>query len=645
MGTTGSDGVSRPTGPIEIERLAAVLREAAEGRAPFGPIGEMELRHLLRVVTECSLLLTDVYSDERIDRIVRPERHGLDQLVARLIEEERRGEGEVFYRVRRLPEDVRLVGDKALFDRGVLGHSEVKGLDLEYLGARAYRMAGEVLELLAEDRRLRRFFQQNRLLVLPLEQEVDFLRQCSDRFAVYAGLLAALRGPGESDPLGIRVPLMAAAEEALLEHRSTASVSTRPETRALVPRAQSADPLEDAYVQAARGEAETGAELGRDELLSAFERMVLFSSLDMDRLHRALSRVVVDQDEAVRKLCDEFSLFAAGTRDLRKPPAYFLVGPTGVGKNHLVESLCRLLEQVWGVEVPLLTIEGPNYTYPSDINELRGATRGFIRSDEEGLLTTFHQRSSRSPFSAILVDEVEKAHPQLRTFFLPILDRGTTTDNRGRVLNFSNSMVFFTSNLGYSDAQQYGSAAIGYLDDASRTEARDRDTRRQMRRALKPEFVNRLGILHFRRLTRDSAERILDLELDRIAARYREVHGLELVLDPTARDRLIDEGFSPQYGARHMASTLESVCNVAIARRVRRDDRRDRGDRTELVGWLRSLREEKGDIDLDAVRRRVLETARAELDYDVLRIEWREGEFRYVPERRGEDATDPGAGS
>ena len=135
---------------------------------------------------------------------------------------------------------------------------------------------------------------------------------------------------------------------------------------------------------------------------------------------------VIDQQEAIDTVCDDFSLFATGTHSRRKPLSYFFIGPTGVGKNLLIERLVEALEGLWGLEVPLLLIEGPSYTYPSDINELRGSTRGFIRSDEEGLLTEFHHRASAAPFSVILVDEVEKAHAQLRKYFLSIMDRGTT---------------------------------------------------------------------------------------------------------------------------------------------------------------------------------------------------------------------------
>jgi hypothetical protein len=608
----------RTVEPLDSGTLESRVREAARVLFPDRVFDDLEVRHLTRVITECSLLLTDVYSADRLARIMSPDRGGLLGLVGRLIEQERLGLGEVLYRVRRLPDDVRVVGDKALFDLGLLGLRQVKGYDLEDLGARAYRLAGEALELLAEDRRLREFFKQNRLLVLPLEEEVVFLRQCSERFPAYASILKRIHvGPsaGEEpvrEDLRRSVPLMAAAAEAL-------SATARE------PEAEAAD-----YAEAARA-GDGGSLLSRDEMLSAYERMVLFSSVDMDRLRAALRSVVIDQPGAVDALCDEFSLFAAGTRDLGKPPAYFLVGPTGVGKNHLVESLCRLLEGIWALEVPTLTVEGPNYTYPSDINELRGATRGFIRSDEEGLLTTFHERSSKAPFSVILVDEVEKAHPQLRTFFLSILDRGTTTDNRGRVLNFSNSMIFFTSNLGYSDVQQR-SAPIGYLDEDARTDSSDKDVRAGLRRALTPEFMNRLRMIHFDRLTRRSAERILDLELEKIARRYRDMHGLELLVDGGAREEIISRGFSAVFGARHLAAVLESVCNVEVAKRIRRDDRRDPESVEATLGWLRDVRAGRRAFDPEEVRRRVRELTRARLDYAALRVSFAGGGFSYTPE-------------
>jgi hypothetical protein len=613
---------------LDREVLERLLRDTARGLFPDRVMDDMEVRHLRRVVTECSMLLGDVYSDERISRVLQPSFGGLGGLLQQLAEESWRGnEEEVLRRVRQLPGDARVVGDKALFDHGLRGLREVKGYDLVRLGAQAYRRAGEVLELLAEDRRLHQYFKENQLLMLPLEEEVVFLRQCSEKFQLYADILKHTHRPEGGrgamvDEVASRVPLMAAAAEAL-ECGESETNPTEPD------RSQSGDP----YLEAARGELADEATLSKERLISGYERILLFASLDMSRLQAALDATVIDQREAVDRLCDDFSLFATGTRDQRKPPAYFMVGPTGVGKNHLVESLVRLLEGVWQIELPMLTIEGPNYTYPSDINELRGATRGFIRSDEQGLLTAFHEKSSRAPLGVILVDEVEKAHPHFLTFFLSILDRGTTTDNRGSVLNFANCLVFFTSNLGYSDAQQ-GLRPIGYLDEDARERTSDVLARRGLRGGLRAEFLNRVRTIHFNRLGRASAERILDLELQRIEKRYREMHGLQITLDHTARTELLRVGFSPIYGARHLASTLEAICNVDISKKIRRDDQREGVDRKSLLEWLRETRSGKRVFEAEEVKRRMVELARARLDYDTLRVVFRDDRFEYETESR-----------
>jgi ATP-dependent Clp protease ATP-binding subunit ClpA len=607
-------------GSIEAVDPTAVeqrLRDAARLVSPDPRLDDLEVRHMLRVVMECSLLLTDVYSRERLTRIMSPDRGVLFGLVGRLVEQERQGEGEVLYRIRRLPDDARVVGDKALFDLGVRGLRRVKGYDLEDLGSRAYRLAGEALELLAEDRRLREFFRQNRLLVLPLEEEVVFLHQCAQRFPLYASILQRMRDAGPptvSEDPAVRVPILAAAEAALRAESIAASGPV---------------PATDPMLQAVHSD--DAASLSRDEALSVYERMILFSSVDTARLRSALRSVVVDQERAVDALCDEFTLFSAGTRDLRRPPAFFLVGPTGVGKNHLVECVRRLLQGVWHQDIPMLTVEGPNYTYASDINELRGATRGFIRSDEEGLLTSFHERSSKAPLAVLLVDEVEKAHAQLRTFFLSILDRGTTTDNRGRELRFFNTLIFFTSNLGYSDVQQRA-APIGYLDEDARYESSDRDVRAGLRKALSPEFMNRVRMIHFDRLTERSAERILDLEFGKIARRYAEIHGTCVVLDPTARHELIRRGFSPVFGARHLAAVLDGVCNVEVAKTLRGSGAAPGGDLQEALAWLHEIRAGTRPFVEEEVRRRVWGLVRVPGVTRALRIRFEGGRFVYVLE-------------
>ncbi len=611
-------GTERPPGvkieSLEPEALAARLRESAGRVSPNRVMDDLELRHLVRVIHECSLLLKDVYTDRRIARIMEPERL-VDRLVQRFVERQPDIRGQERYLVRRLPDDVRRLADKALFDLGLLGRREVKGYDLADLGSRAYLAAGEMLELLADDRRLRNFFRDNRLAMLPIEEEVVFLRQCADKFNLYAEVLKE-SASSESLSHSPRKPHDPPATELAM---------------AVGQDIQTADDHDAAqYREAARGGDEGEAVLTRDQLLSSYERILLFSSLDLSMLDSALQSTVIDQPRAIKVLCDEFSLFAAGTRDLRRPPAYFLVGPTGVGKNHLVESLGRALAGLWKIEIPTLTIEGPNYTYPSDINELKGATRGFIRSDEDGILTAFHERSSRAPLSIILIDEVEKAHPQLITFFLSILDRGTTTDNRGNVLNFSNCMIFFTSNLGYSDAQQEA-ATVGFVDGEQRETVEAQDIRRELRRALKPEFVNRVRLIHLERLKHESAERILGLEFDKIARRYKEVHELRLTLDADARAELIRRGFSHTFGARRLGATLESVCNVEIAKKIRNEDGASNDDRAKLIDWLREVRDGQRPYDAEEVRRRVLDLARVQPGYRGLSIGFDGEDFTYVP--------------
>ena len=194
-------GTERPPGvkieSLEPEALAARLRESAGRVSPNRVMDDLELRHLVRVVHECSLLLKDVYTDRRIARIMEPDRL-VDRLVQRFMERQPDVEGQESYLIRRLPDDVRRLADKALFDLGLLGRREVKGYDLAELGARAYLAAGEMLELLADDRRLRNFFRDNRLAMLPIEEEVVFLRQCADKFNVYAEVLKESKSSNSS---------------------------------------------------------------------------------------------------------------------------------------------------------------------------------------------------------------------------------------------------------------------------------------------------------------------------------------------------------------------------------------------------------------------------------------------------------------
>ena len=509
-------------------------------------------------------------------------------------------------------------------------------------------MASEVLEYLAEDGRLREYFERNQLGPMPIEEEVIFLKQCGDRFLTYTDLLRSLHIFDPEDRAltgGTAVPT-APRPTSFPPPPAPPKRPGRSRTRRTGPRSGL---LEEESPPARRRRSREGVggrrstrtrrtprpvlpgvqKLPRRDLLSLYERLILFSNLDVPSLEKGINEVVVDQQEAVLALCDELSLYATGTQALSRPASFFLVGPTGVGKNYLVESFIKKLESHWKLEIPHLLIEGPQYTYPSDINELKGATRGFIRSDEEGILTEFYKTASEAPLSVLLVDEVEKAHPQLRKFFLGLMDRGTTMDNRGNTLHFVNTIFFYTSNIGYSRLQA-NTAPIGFADADAREEFKYREVVGDLKKALSPEFVNRTSIIRFRPLTLPSVERIFDLEFAKVASRYRDVQGIELTVTSRARDELIRQGYHPEFGARPLARLVNQICNVEVSKRLKRDEQRSPNETGDLLSYLREVRDGKRALDPSAVDR-VLEQTRAQVHYDTLEIDWKGKQFVYKP--------------
>ena len=613
---------------VSRDDLEDRLREIARRHHPDEILDRLELAHLVQVLTNDALLLTDLYSRAALGEILERRIPNLPPALQELADRTDRpdeDQANLLFAVRRLPEDLKAVGDKCLLDVGLIGQDEFQGISLLDLGRRSYEVASRIMERLAEDPTLSRFFKENQMQTLPIQEEVLFLQQCSRRFALYADLLRWLRadnsgGQAESVPQvdqaapAPALPEVAPVDVAAMSGQAQVSDADGP-GGALAPVARP-QPAGDRLM------------LSRDELLAAYERILLFSALDIPALGGRLGETVVGQDVAIRALCDEFALYAAGTHNLNRPPSYLFIGPTGVGKNYLVETLLELLEQSWGLEIPLLTLEGPNYTYPSDINELRGATRGFIRSDEEGVLTEFHKRVANAPLSVILIDEVEKAHPQLRRFFLSIMDRGTVTDNKGKVLNFSNSMLVFTSNIGYSDLSRQA-APIGYSDQESRDTREEQDVRRALRRTLSPEFINRLRTVHFDYLAGESLELIFHLELERIARRYREIHDLEIEVTPAARNEILKRGTSHDHGARHLRARMESLINVEISRRLKADERRRHTGYRRTLDYLRELKLGKRTFDLDEVRGRVMNQARVRVPYSRFRVDLSEDSFTY----------------
>jgi MoxR-like ATPase len=619
--------------PFDSNHLSSRLAEAAE-RLGEDSVSPREIEHLVGVVHRCSVLLEDVYTGTRLRAILGSDPHQLISLLAgswltSLIPRDENPE--LFQRLTDLPDKVRGVGDQALFDLGISGRQRVQGIPLESLGPRAYSLAAEVLEVLAEDARLSRLFLENRVgWQGQLEQEIEFLRLCASRFDLYSRIL---REAGGVDRPAGEASLFLPAKAAPPGVPARREAGPRP-GRARETASEGAD---DGAPSPVTDPGAAPHPIRTVRKLPWLERLLLFSSLDLEDLHRELSEIVIDQPEAIEALCDDLSLLCVGTQPDQRPPSYFLVGPTGVGKNYLVETLVGCLERRWEAEVPMLTIEGPNYTYPSDINELRGATRGFIRSDEPGLLTEFHEKVKDAPLGVILVDEIEKAHPQLRRFFLSIMDRGVTTDAQGNELHLDQTLIFFTSNIGYRERspadQPIGFGGIDHAEAAYHAELDQ-----SIKKALSPEFINRLRLVRFRHLPRASAVRIARLEFERIAERYRAHQDLDLVLTEDGLEAIVDRGYSHQYGARYLNGVLQALCNVEISKLVRRDQPSEPRDHAGLLEQLRDVKAGAADTNIADLERRILEQARARVPYRRVVVDAEEGEIVYRREGEREES-------
>ncbi len=644
-----SDQPKKYLAPLDRKRLESRLHEITQKYFGEATFDEVEMRYLSGLASNPFLLLADFYHEPTVHQILNPDLHSTVDFLQRIWQEKRRNEDPSaawLRRIRAFPEEVRLVGDKCLYDVGLFGKQAHGSYDLKNLGMASYNRASEILDGLSQDPRLCEFFRDNRVDVRRIHEEILFLRQCARKFPDYAQVLAHLHlfGEGPSKEAWETFEDVTSTENS---ERDDAMPRTTPPPEDSTPGSPAHAPLPNLpepalpaslsqltpseEMQEAR-DPET-AKLSHQELLSFYERLLLFSNLNITALRDDLKNLVIDQEEAIDTVCDDFSLFATGTHSRRKPLSYFFIGPTGVGKNLLIERLVETLEGLWGLEVPLLLIEGPSYTYPSDINELRGSTRGFIRSDEEGLLTEFHHRAAAAPFSVILIDEVEKAHAQLRKYFLSIMDRGTTIDNRGQELNFSSTLLVYTSNLGYSDLQM-SSDPIGFGDQDARANYENCALMSDLKKELSPEFINRTHILHFKSLSKRSIWKIFDLEMEKIAQRYRRVHGLELSVSTVARKAIIDQGFSAEYGARHLARVLNQVCNVGVSKKLRHDSVRAEQDQESrgLLAYIQEARKEERITDLDMLHRKVMERTRAKVAYMQVNVDYIDGKFCYITE-------------
>ena len=274
-------------------------------------------------------------------------------------------------------------------------------------------------------------------------------------------------------------------------------------------------------------------------------------------LEDILHRRVVGQDEAVRLVSEAILRSRAGIADPNKPIGSFLfLGPTGVGKTELAKTLA---EALFDSEKNLVRIDMSEYMEKFSVSRLIGAPPGYVGYEEGGQLT---EAVRRKPYSVILFDEVEKAHPDVFNVLLQVLDDGRITDSQGRTVDFKNTIIILTSNLG----SQLILEGIG--EDCEISPAARGQVEQLLKQSFRPEFLNRLDeIVFYKPLTRQEITGVVELLLEGLRERLREKQ-LKLQMTPAARDYVVEAGYDPIYGARPLKRFLQSRVETMVAREI-----------------------------------------------------------------------------
>lgn len=289
---------------------------------------------------------------------------------------------------------------------------------------------------------------------------------------------------------------------------------------------------------------------------------------EMDRLAQmesTLKSSVIGQDEAVKKIVRAIQRNRAGLKDPNKPIGSFIfLGPTGVGKTQLAKKLTELL---FDNEENMIRIDMSEYMEKFAISRLVGAPPGYVGYEEGGQLT---ERVRRKPYSVILLDEIEKAHPDVFNLLLQALDDGQITDSLGRKVDFKNTIIIMTSNLGSRELKDFGTG-VGFgttARDKGKDDLEKGVIQSALKKAFAPEFLNRIDdVVLFNSLKREDIHLIIDIELQGLFERIQEL-GYTINLSDKAKDFIADEGFDEAFGARPLARALQKLIEDPLAERI-----------------------------------------------------------------------------
>lgn len=287
----------------------------------------------------------------------------------------------------------------------------------------------------------------------------------------------------------------------------------------------------------------------------------------LKNLEKALHERVVGQNEAVEAVAKAIRRGRVGLKDPKRPIGSFLfLGPTGVGKTELSKALAEVL---FGDENAMIRIDMSEYMEPHSVSKLIGSPPGYVGFDEGGQLT---EKIRRKPYAVILFDEIEKAHPDVMNMLLQILEDGRLTDSQGRTVNFKNTVIIMTSNLGARVITD--KKALGFTnreeekDSQKQYEQTKKEVMEVVKRELRPEFINRIDeIIVFHKLNEEEISKIIDIMLKEVTKRL-ENQKIEIVMEPEVKELVAKKGIDKNFGARPLRRTIQSLVEDRLAEEI-----------------------------------------------------------------------------
>ena len=295
------------------------------------------------------------------------------------------------------------------------------------------------------------------------------------------------------------------------------------------------------------------------------QRIAKDESNRLMKMEEELSGTVIGQDDAIKKITKSIRRNRAGLKDPNRPIGSFIfLGPTGVGKTYLAKVLAKYL---FDSEEALIRIDMSEYMEKYAVSRLIGAPPGYVGYEEGGQLT---EKVRRKPYSIVLLDEIEKAHPEVFNLLLQVLDDGQLTDSLGRKVDFKNTIIIMTSNIGSRQLKEFGQG-VGFGTQAKKDNANEYShsvIENALKRTFAPEFLNRVDdVIMFNSLSKDDIHRIIDIELRNIFKRVEEM-GYKLELTAKAKDFIADKGWDDQYGARPLKRAIQQYVEDELAETI-----------------------------------------------------------------------------